>query len=519
MKINILFVLSLLVIASCNKVPPANQINYKEQHRPQFHFSPEKGWMNDPNGLVYFKNTYHLFYQYFPDSTVWGPMHWGHAVSKDLVHWKHLPIALYPDSLGYIFSGSVVADKNNASGFQNGNDGPLVAIFTYHDMKKEKVGRIDRESQAIAYSNDEGNSWTKYTGNPVIKNKGDQDFRDPKVFWHEASSRWIMPLAVHDHLEIYSSPNLISWVKESEFGSADGAHGGAWECPDLFPLKTNEGIEKWVLIQNIDRGSISGGSGTQYFVGDFNGKTFVNENSPKTILWIDYGADNYAGVTWFGIPDSRRIFIGWMSNWDDYATRVPTKNWRSAMTIPRELGLIKTDEGLRITQRPIKELAQLWEKKIDISAQAFKDSLVIPNQSIQKEIELQFDLSQSTASTFGVIIGNKIKEKVIIGYDKAKHEVFIDRTKSGKIDFSKKFARKHTAPYRAANLLKLHLFIDAASVELFVDEGQIVMTEIFFPNEDFSNLTLFSSGGSSSLLKGELYELKSIWAMQNQGTN
>ncbi len=341
MKINILFVLSLLVIASCNKVPPANQINYKEQHRPQFHFSPEKGWMNDPNGLVYFKNTYHLFYQYFPDSTVWGPMHWGHAVSKDLAHWKHLPIALYPDSLGYIFSGSVVADKNNTSGFQNGNDGPLVAIFTYHDMKKEKASRIDRESQAIAYSNDEGNSWTKYTGNPVIKNKGDQDFRDPKVFWHEASSRWIMPLAVHDHLEIYSSPNLISWVKESEFGSADGAHGGAWECPDLFPLKTNEGIEKWVLIQNIDRGSISGGSGRQYFVGDFNGKTFVNENSPETILWIDYGADNYAGVTWFGIPDSRRIFIGWMSNWDDYATRVPTKNWRSAMTIPRELGQMK----------------------------------------------------------------------------------------------------------------------------------------------------------------------------------
>ena len=223
------------IVTACAKPGNNKPELYKELHRPQFHFSPEKGWMNDPNGLVYYDNTYHLFYQHYPDSNVWGPMHWGHATSEDLVHWKNKPIALYPDSLGYIFSGSAVIDKNNTSGFQKGNEKPMVAIFTYHDMAKEKAGRIDRESQGIAYSNDKGNMWVKFPGNPVLKNKGDKDYRDPKVFLHEASSRWIMPLAVGDHLEIFSSSNLKEWIKESEFGKQEGAHGGTWECPDLFP--------------------------------------------------------------------------------------------------------------------------------------------------------------------------------------------------------------------------------------------------------------------------------------------
>jgi fructan beta-fructosidase len=211
-----LFLFSV-ILTSCSKATSTSSNSYKEQHRPQFHFSPEKGWMNDPNGLVYYDGTYHLFYQHYPDSNVWGPMHWGHAISSDLVHWKNLPIALYPDSLGYIFSGSAVVDNTNTSGFQNGNEKPLVAIFTYHDMAKEKAGRIDRESQGIAFSNDKGNTWIKYSGNPVIKNKGDQNFRDPKVFWHETTKKWIMPLAVGDHLEIFSSINLKDWVKDSVF--------------------------------------------------------------------------------------------------------------------------------------------------------------------------------------------------------------------------------------------------------------------------------------------------------------
>jgi len=467
--------------------------------------------MNDPNGLVYYDGTYHLFYQHYPDSNVWGPMHWGHAVSKDLVHWQHLPIALYPDSLGYIFSGSAVVDENNSTGFQKGNEKPLVAIFTYHDMVKEKAGRTDRESQGIAYSNDKGNTWIKFKGNPVIKNKGDKDFRDPKVFWHEATKKWIMPLAVGDHLEIFSSPNLKDWAKESDFGKHEGSHGGTWECPDLFPLKTKEGVEKWVLIQNMDRGFVNGGSGTQYFIGTFNGKIFVNENEPAKTLWLDYGADNYAGVTWFGAPDSRRIFIGWMSNWDDYANLVPTKNWRSALTIPRELSLVTTEDGIRIAQAPIDELKKLRGEKTSIPQKSFNDSLSISTTHIQKELELQFDIAKSSSTSLGFTISNSKNEKVIVGYDKIKNELFIDRTASGKISFSKKFPTKHTAPYNAEGILRIRAFIDASSVEIFTNGGLLVITEIFFPNEDFSKVTLFSEGGKTELLEAEVFSLHSIW--------
>ena len=315
MKLTLLAFLAILCL-SCNQKKDTSNY-YQEQHRPQFHFSPEKGWMNDPNGLVYYEGEYHLFYQYYPDSTVWGPMHWGHAISKDLTTWEHLPIALYPDSLGYIFSGSIVIDENNTAGFQTGIEKPLVAIFTIHDMVKEKAGRKDKESQGIAYSLDKGRSWTKYNKNPVLPNKGDTDFRDPKVFWHEPTKHWVMPLAVGQHLEIFTSPNLKDWTKTGEFGQKDGSHGGVWECPDIISLNTNEGIEKWILIQNIGRGAVNGGSGTQYFVGNFDGKTFINDNSPETKLWLDYGADNYAGVTWFNAPNNEKLFIGWMSNWDD----------------------------------------------------------------------------------------------------------------------------------------------------------------------------------------------------------
>ncbi len=499
-----------IVITSCSNLNKTSPY-YQEPHRPQFHFSPEKGWMNDPNGLVYHNNIYHLFYQYYPDSTVWGPMHWGHATSNDLVHWKHQPIALYPDSLGYIFSGSAVVDERNSSGFQNGNGKPLVAIFTYHDMAKEKAGRIDRESQGIAYSNDKGNTWMKYSGNPVLKNKGDKDYRDPKVFFHKESNRWIMPLAVGNHLEIFSSSNLKDWTKESEFGKQEGAHGGTWECPDLFPLSTPDGKEKWVLIQNMDRGSINGGSGTQYFIGQFDGKAFTNENEPTKVLWLDYGADNYAGVTWFGAPNNRRIFIGWMSNWDDYAALVPTRNWRSSMTIPREILLVNTVDGIRVSQQSVKELKKLRREKVSVTQKTLSDSLTISTTHVEKELEISFDFSKSTSSSLGFVISNTLNEKVVIGYDKSKNEFFIDRTASGKINFSKKFSARHSAPYRANGVLKIHAFIDTSSVEVFIDNGVIVMTELFFPNEDYTKLTLFSDGGSTQLINADVYNLESIW--------
>ncbi len=505
-----IFILLVFACFSCSQKKDTSTY-YQEQHRPQFHFSPEKGWMNDPNGLVYYEGEYHLFYQHYPDSTVWGPMHWGHAVSEDLISWKHLPIALFPDSLGYIFSGSIVVDENNTTGFQTGSEKPLVAIFTYHDIKKEKVGRTDRESQGIAFSLDKGRTWTKYAQNPVLPNRGDADFRDPKVFWHEATKRWVMPLAVGKKLEIFTSENLKNWQKTGEFGTKESINDGVWECPDLISFTTKSGVEKWVLIQNIGRGAVNGGSGTQYFVGNFDGKTFTNDNPPETKFWLDYGADNYAGVTWFNAPNKEKILIGWMSNWDDYATKVPTSTWRSAMTIPRKLSLIETPEGYRLSQMPVENVERLRGKKVEIPAQTFKENVVIEAQSVLKELNLTFDLSKSTATEFGFEISNSKNEKVIFSFDKSTKQVFIDRTKSGKTDFSTKFAKKHFAPITDDKELIIKALIDNSSIEVFVNGGKIALTDLFFPNEDYTNLRLYSKNGNTELLSGSVFPLKSIW--------
>ncbi len=490
----------------------AQNATYNEQHRPQFHFSPEKNWMNDPNGLIFYQGEYHLFYQYFPDSTVWGPMHWGHTVSKDLIHWEHLPIALYPDENGCIFSGSIVMDEKNTSGFarESSKNAPMIAIFTYHNLDWEKAGRLDRESQGIAFSLDKGRTWTKYAQNPVLKNKGDVDFRDPKVFWHEPTQHWIMPLAVGEHLEIFSSPNLKDWTKTSDFGKNEGAHGGVWECPDLFMMPTPEG-EKWVLLQNMGRGAANGGSGTQYFVGQFDGATFKNDNAPDQVLWLDYGADNYAGVTWNGNTDGRKIFIGWMSNWDDYATKVPTSTWRSAMTVPRTLSLEKTKEGFRLVQNPVEEVTQLRTKTTFLKSEKFNNFLTINDLSVQKEINITFDLKKSSAKELGFLLSNTQNERLEVGYDKVNQLFFVDRTEAGKKDFSAKFSRVHSAPYIANKTLTIRALIDASSVEIFVDNGKLALTEIFFPNEDFKNLNLFAKKGKAKLTKGEVHSLKGIW--------
>lgn len=508
---NLILALFVIFCLACQQKTETSSNYYQEKYRPQFHFTPEKGWMNDPNGLVYYDGEYHLFYQHNPDSTVWGPMHWGHAISKDLVNWEHLPIALYPDSLGYIFSGSIVVDENNTTGFQTGKEKPLVAIFTYHDMVKEKAGRNDRESQGIAYSLDKGRTWTKYTQNPVIPNKGDADFRDPKVFWHEASKHWIMPLAVGKKLEIFTSPNLKNWQKASEFGLKESINDGVWECPDLISFKTEEGTEKWVLIQNIGRGAINGGSGTQYFVGNFDGKTFTNDNSPTTKLWLDYGADNYAGVTWFNAPNNEKIYIGWMSNWDDYANIVPTSTWRSGMTVPRKLSLIKTTEGYRLAQLPVKQLESLRISNTDIPKQTISNTVTIDNKSALNELDLSFDLSNSPSTEVGFILSNSKGEKLIVGLDKTSKQIFIDRTNAGKSDFSSKFAKKHTVPFFDSKELIIKALIDKASIEVFVNDGRIALTDLFFPTEEYTKIELYSKGGDSELLAGRLYPLKSIW--------
>lgn len=500
-----LFVVALLAACSSGKKPVSSG-GYNEPHRPQIHFSPAANWMNDPNGMVFYNGTYHLFYQYYPDSTVWGPMHWGHATSKDLVHWLHQPVALYPDSLGYIFSGSAVADVNKTSGFGKDGKTPLVAIFTHHDPKGEKKGTNTFQNQSIAYSLDEGKTWIKYAGNPVVKNPGIRDFRDPKVRWYEAGKKWIMTLATLDHITFYSSPNLKQWTKESEFGKEFGAHGGVWECPDLFPIKYND-KDVWVLLISINPGGPNGGSATQYFTGQFDGNTFTPYQTDTR--WIDYGPDNYAGITWSNTGD-RKIFLGWMSNWQ-YANIVPTDKWRSAMTIPRDLGIEEIDGKYLVTSHPVPESSALNKDEIKLDdMDASNVDLTSKIGKLNGPARLQFTSSQ--IENFSLTLSNDANEKVVAGYDKATNSYYIDRTNSGKVSFEKGFAARHTAPrFVAKNNIDMTLIIDQSSIELFADNGLSVMTQIFFPNSPFNKLTV-QSPDHFKIKSLQYMPLKSIWS-------
>jgi fructan beta-fructosidase len=483
----------LLLLAACGSVKnrPQSQQVAVEPHRPLIHFTPKEKWMNDPNGMVYYKGTYHLFYQYYPGGTKWGPMHWGHAASADLMHWEHQPIALYPDTLGYIFSGSAVVDQNNTSGFGSGGQVPLVAIFTHHDTTGIRAGRVDYQNQSLAYSLDEGRTWVKYPGNPVLKNPGIVDFRDPKVMWYEPQKKWIMTLAVKDRIAFYSSPDLKAWTKESEFGEKLGAHGGVWECPDLFTLE-HKGKQTWVLIVNLNPGGPNGGSATQYFTGDFDGKTFTPSHSDTR--WLDYGPDEYAGVTWDN-TGNRRIFLGWMSNWL-YGEVVPTERWRSAMTIPRDLFLQEVGGTAYVASRPSKELA-----KIERNAGSLQDLNTAPGFDLSARVNglnipCRLDLNMNKAADFSLVLSNEGGEQVVIGFDKGQNQYYIDRTRSGKVDFHKEFPRRHVAPRIAkGEALDMTLVVDVSSVELFADEGLSVMTSIFFPTKPFNQIRVQSAEG------------------------
>ncbi len=512
-----------MLILGC-KPAQKQQAVYREAHRPLIHFTPEKMWMNDPNGMVHFEGEYHLFYQYHPASTVWGPMHWGHAVSRDLVKWEHLPIALYPDSLGLIFSGSAVVDWNNTSGFGRNGKPPLVAIFTHHDMAGEKAGRLDFQNQSIAYSNDRGRSWTKFAGNPVIPNPGIRDFRDTKVIWDEASRQWVMVLAAGDHARFYGSKDLRNWLYLSDFGREWGAHGGVWECPDLFPLTVEGSAEKkWILLQSLNPGAPNGGSGTQYFIGNFDGKNFTLDPSCAAALggpgsgkalWLDYGRDNYAGVTWSDIPktDGRRIFMGWMSNWD-YAQVVPTERWRSAMTLPRELLLKNTPGGLHLFSLPVRELTKLRRQSFPLDNQTLQGELdLTPRLGFSptvSEMILELDIPAGSTSDIGIVLSNAKGERYRVGFDAAKNEFYSDRTRAGDAGFSKVFAvRRHVAPrMQRSQTVQFHLFFDRASCELFADGGEVAMTEVFFPAADFKSLRIEVAGGAVQLRAGKVWQL------------
>ncbi|MEO1053745.1 MAG: glycoside hydrolase family 32 protein [Bacteroidota bacterium] len=483
---------------------------YQEQHRPQFHFSPAAHWMNDPNGMVYYDGEYHLFYQYYPDSTVWGPMHWGHAVTKDLVHWEHLPIALYPDSLGYIFSGSAVVDVNNTSGFGEHGKPPLVAMFTHHDIHGERSGSIDFQYQSIAYSNDKGRTWIKYKGNPVIPNPGIKDFRDPKVIWHAPSQKWVMVLAAYDKVMIYHSPDLKRWTYASEFGIAGDDR--LWECPDLFPMKVaGTGETKWVLILSIQKKAPNGGTATGYFVGDFDGEVF--EADPEKQQWADYGTDNYAMVTWSDVPESdgRRLAMGWMSNWQ-YAQVVPTEKWRSAMTLPRELTLHKEGAQYELRSKPVRELEALTLKDTLIEIELFKDvSTILADEPGRHLYKIDLSLSTPITGKVELKMSNSRGQQLLVGLDVDQQLYYIDRTNAGESSFHDGFAKVIHGELRPSKEWQMQVYLDHSSVELFDYGGRTAMTAVYFPDVPYDKIELLRTGGENLPVNVTLSHLNRIW--------
>ncbi|MBQ7632409.1 MAG: glycoside hydrolase family 32 protein [Paludibacteraceae bacterium] len=469
-RIPLYIVLCLFVLLSACTKP-------SEPYRSVYHHTPEANWMNDPNGMFFDETTglWHLYYQHNPEAPVWGPMHWAHSVSKDLIHWEYLPIAIYPDANGTIFSGSAVIDRANTAGF---GENAIIAIYT-------SAG--ETQNQSISYSLDGGRTFTAYEGNPVLM--GDiPDFRDPKVFWDEQSNQWTMVLACQQEVRFYGSPNLKEWTLLSRFGAEYGEHGGVWECPDLVQLKDErmkEEGDKWVLLLNINPGGPFGGSATQYFVGNWDGKTFTCEDAPEEIKWLDYGKDHYATVTWHNAPDNRIVAIGWMSNWQ-YATIVPTVAFRSQNTIARDLSLYIDDAGearVRVVPSP--------------------ESWAIKGKSIKRPtdaciIELHLTGEQDAVIT----LSNNKGEKVTMTLDVHSHTFSMDRTASGDCSFSHEFAAVTTTPlFVQRSSYTIHLFIDHCSIEAFDGDGAWAMTNLVFPSEPYNHLEV--QGGEATI-----YEIK-----------
>ncbi len=445
-----------------------------EPYRSLYHHTPPVMWMNDPNGMFYDAQTqlWHLYYQHYPDDIVWGPMHWGHSTSKDLKTWEHLPIAIYPDSVGMIFSGSCVLDTNNTAGFGRN---AIVAIYTSADKA---------QTQSIAYSLDGGRTFTPYKGNPVLT--GDiADFRDPKVFWDKQADCWTMVLACQQEMRFYQSDDLKQWHFVSSFGLGYGCHGGVWECPDLLQMDDN-GQTKWVLICNINPGGPFGGSATQYFVGDWNGKEFKCEKgkyeNEKMARWLDYGKDHYATVTWHNAPGNRIVAIGWMSNWQ-YATALPTTHFRSQNTIARDLSLYKDDNGeYRVRVLPSPESKAIRGDR---------------TKQLPAAAVIEIDVCESRKPAL-ITLSNDKGEQVLMTYDFNAQTFTCDRTKSGKTDFSAEFPAVTTAPlFVKHNHHHLTLYIDHCSIEAFDGEGYWAMTNLVFPTQPYNHITV--KGGKAKI--------------------
>lgn len=519
----LLFCISLLSACSYSKqTDDAN--NYQEKYRSRIHFSPEKNWMNGPAGLVYLEGEYHLFYPHNPVSLTGRATHWGHAVSDDLIHWRHLPIALEPDSLGSIISGSVVVDKTNTSGFGTTENPPLVALFTYHNYEAESKGEVEIESQGLAYSLDKGVTWSKYDRNPVIANPGIRDFKDSKVIWHNSLQKWIMVLAVNNRISFYTSDNLKEWTFASDFGTDLGGNNDICECPDLFEIEIDDtGETKWILIVNMGFGE-TGEWGTSYFTGDFDGSSFIADQT--TPFWVDYGNDHYAGSTVSNMPDNKRVLIGWMNNWE-YAAEIPTKEWKGTLTLPRELKLMRVNTNYLLTSEPVKELESLYADRIVIPGKTLVQDIKreglydvtdkIPFPLLPTEVKIRFktdDMEQMLfAEKFGVILRNKENESLLIGYDNFNRRFYVNRKEAIGTKFSDRFTGVHILPFdiQGSETLDLRIILDKASFELFTMDGKVVMTDTFYPSSEFDRLQIFVENGRITVDDITVTQLKSIW--------
>lgn len=459
------------------------QNNYSEQYRPQIHFTPAKNWMNDPNGMVYVDGIYHLFYQYNPRGNDWGNMSWGHATSTDLIHWNEQDVALTRDEWGDIFSGSIVIDKNNCSGF---GSNAMVALYT---------SASNVQQQSIAYSTDGGKSFTKYSGNPVIKNN-DDNLRDPKVFWHEDSKQWVMALAKgwKMGIEFYGSTDLKNWQHLSTFfKELPGRPNIQWECPDLISFDVN-GTRKWVLLVSVNPGGPVLGSGTMYFVGQFDGTTFVADDLSYP-LWLDYGMDNYAGVTWSN-TGNRKVLIGWMNNWQ-YAGAVPCFPWRSAMTLPRELSMVETEGKWLLANKVVGEIDQIAEQW-----QTVGNTLDV---SDAYQLRLTITLENNAVIT----LGNNADERFVIALNATDRMISVKRNAStGQTNFSSTFSvPSMRAPLQTTDkIVTLDIFVDQSSVEIFTQDGLTSMTNLVFPKSIYNQLTI-----SGADCKAQVRRLNSIW--------
>lgn len=502
-----------------------------DYYRPIYHHTPSYGWMNDANGMFYKDGVWNLYYQYNPYGSKWGNMHWGHAVSTDLFHWTEKPAAIARDTMGHIFSGSSVVDVDNTAGYGKG------AIVAFYTSASQKNGQI----QCMAYSTDNGLTFTKYEDNPVLTPfDGLQNFRDPKVFWYAPKKCWFMIVSADKEMRFYKSHNLKDWTYISAFGKGYGAQPNQFECPDFFPMTVN-GKQKWVMIVNINPGCLFGGSATEYFVGDFDGRTFKCDDAPDVAKFLDYGKDHYATVTFYNAPDGRIVALPWMSNWQ-YANVTPIKQYRGANALPRELKLFEKDGEYFVAADAVKETNALRKQTKEIGnvegAGTYKN--LFPKSDGAFEIEA--DVTPNAQGIAGIDISNSKGEVTKVYLDMRNKRLVMDRTESGLTDFGK-YAEPHeiekeydlhehrgnNTPMRQQNSVNykndfalgtwaplylcagktfhLNIYVDNCSVEAFVDGGRIAMTNLVFPTKPYNNIQLYSEGGNATFKNVKVYKL------------